>query len=204
MPASRRQRATTLAPRSCPSSPTLATRTRMRGEDADTRRKVGAWLDARGPVLAYVFGALDYRPSWRTRGRPGGRTRGCLGGDGRGGSPCAISIRGRAIKRGRRGSLGRRCRLRLEDLAHLGGQRVGREGLGEEGHAGPEDTVADDGIIRVARHVEHLHVGTQGGEPLGELATAHLRHDDVRDHEVDGTLVPPADLERLGAVTRLR
>src|SRR2546425_4677262 len=134
MPASRRQRATTLAPRSCPSSPTLATRTRMRGEDADTRRKVGAWLDARGPVRADVFGALDYLSRWR----PGGRTRGGLGGDRRGGNPCAISIRGRAIKRGRRGSLGRRCRLRLEDLAHLGGQRVGREGLGEESHAGPE------------------------------------------------------------------
>src|SRR5712692_2701456 len=116
MPASRRQRATTLAPRSCPSSPTLATRTRMRGEDADTRRKAGAWLDARGPVLAYVFGALDYCP--------GGR----LGGDRSGGRPYAISIRGRATKRGRRGSLGGRRGLRLEDLAHVGGQRVRREG----------------------------------------------------------------------------
>src|SRR6266436_1944913 len=178
IPASRRQRATTLAPRSWPSSPTLAINTRM------GLPGMGGWtpsrearLHARGPGGAHVLRALD------------DRARGAI----------AIGRQSREC-RGRGVDGARRC---AEDLVDLEGQRVRREGLGEEGHARAQDAVADDGIIGIAGHVEHFHIRTQGLEPLGELAAAHLRHDDVGDHEVDGALVALADLERLDAVAGL-
>src|SRR5205807_2872078 len=40
-------------------------------------------------------------------------------------------------------------------------------------------------IRRIARHEEHLQIWVHGDETLGELVSAHVRHDDVREKQID-------------------
>src|SRR5215207_5611458 len=65
---------------------------------------------------------------------------------------------------------------RLADLAQ---ERGGRQRLLNERELGAQDSVTHDGVVRVARHEEHLHGRPQCLEPFPKLATAHARHDDV-------------------------
>jgi len=62
----------------------------------------------------------------------------------------------------------------------------------------------DDGIVRVARHVEHRHGRLEGGEPFRELATTHTRHHDIRQHQVDRPGVSFTDPEGFAPVTRFQ
>src|SRR4029453_4804638 len=105
MPASRSARATTLAPRSWPSRPTLAMRTRM------------GVMSVAGGGGAPRAGAGDRR----ARGRRGAATAGTR---------------------------------RLQHLAHLGGKRIGRERLGEEGGPPLHLTVAPAGLGTYTRAQE--------------------------------------------------
>jgi len=74
---------------------------------------------------------------------------------------------------------------RREHLPHLAGERVRGEGLLEKGCAGIQHAAMDDGIVRVARHIEHRHVRLEGRDPIRKLATTHPWHHDIRQHEVD-------------------
>jgi hypothetical protein len=56
----------------------------------------------------------------------------------------------------------------------------GRDGLLQERHAGVEDPVLEHGVVGVARHEDHLHLGTKGREALGELPPAHAGQHHVR------------------------
>src|SRR5438874_10640559 len=53
-------------------------------------------------------------------------------------------------------------------------------------------------IRRIARHEEHLQIWAHGGETLGEFVSVHVRHDDVREKQVD------LASEALGERDRLR
>src|SRR6185295_3688324 len=79
----------------------------------------------------------------------------------------------------------------------------GGEWFGKKGDALAEHTVTHDGVVGVAGHVEHPHVGPHRLEPLGELAAAHLWHHHVGDHELDGSAMALADVDGLRAVARL-
>ena len=43
----------------------------------------------------------------------------------------------------------------------------------------PDQAVADDAVVRVARHAEHLHSGANARKALRECRPAHLRHHDI-------------------------
>src|SRR6267143_7179991 len=52
--------------------------------------------------------------------------------------------------------------LRLENLPHLSRKRFCRERLLNQCYAWFQDPVMDDGVIRVPRHVQHLHLRKAG------------------------------------------
>src|SRR5947199_1965675 len=121
MPASRRQRATTLAPRSWPSRPTLAISTR-RGRTG--MAPVWRWpLDVRAAAGAPVLCALHEWPGDRADGR---RRAAAVAGRLRGGP-----------------------RRRLEDFADFEGEGIRSERLGEKGDALAEHTMTHDGVVGV-------------------------------------------------------
>src|ERR1019366_2669538 len=76
----------------------------------------------------------------------------------------------------------------FQNLAHLLGQRGRREGLLQKGHFLVKNARVDDGVVRVAGHVQYLHAGTPRVQFLGQFPPAHLRHHHVRDQQVN----PPA------------
>ena len=121
-------------------------------------------------------------------------------------APGLVAGRPAAAHRPRRP--GRRPRasvtLRVEDLADLADQRVERERLLQEGVRPPSSTRGSPmRLVGVARHVDDLHVGPRRQQPLGERRTAHLRHHDVGDQQIDRAVVRlAATLERLDAVAR--
>ena len=57
-----------------------------------------------------------------------------------------------------------------------------------------------DGVVRVARHEQHLEPGPIRDETIGELAAAHARHDHVREQELDHARVVLTDLNRLHGI----
>src|SRR5712691_7698663 len=91
---------------------------------------------------------------------------------------------------------------RIEHLAHFPGQALRREGLLDESGARVQHAVVNDGIVSVARHEDHLEPGPLGGEPVGELATAHSRHHHVSHEQVVDAVVALAEPDRLGRVAR--
>lgn len=51
--------------------------------------------------------------------------------------------------------------------------------------------------LRISRHVEDPQVRARHAEPLRDLLATHLRHDDIREQEVDSRL-GRGELHRLG------
>src|SRR3989442_6749928 len=94
-------------------------------------------------------------------------------------------------------------RAGVEHLAHVARQEVSGEGFLKVGDSGVEHAVVSDHAIRVSRHIEHADPGLDIGDPLGELTSAHLGHDNVREQEMDGLTVPANEVEGVSAVTRL-
>src|SRR6266550_1240814 len=87
-------------------------------------------------------------------------------------------------------------RSSVEHLPYLAGDGVRGERLLHVGGAGLEHAVPGDGIIGVARHEDHPGVGTQVGQPGGELAAVEAGHDDVREEKVYGARVAGRDVQR--------
>jgi len=73
----------------------------------------------------------------------------------------------------------------------------------QEGHARVEHPVLQDRVVGVARHEQHLHLGTLWGQALGQLAAAHAREHHVGQQQVDARSVLLADQQRLTAVGRV-
>src|SRR5262249_24400246 len=66
-----------------------------------------------------------------------------------------------------------------EEVADHARELVRREGLLQEDGPRVEHAVVHDRVVGVARHVEDLQPRAGLYEAIGEVAPAHLRHDDV-------------------------
>src|SRR5690349_25140666 len=73
----------------------------------------------------------------------------------------------------------------VENLSHLEGQLIRGEGLLKEGRATVGDASANDLVVRVPGHEEYANVRNDRGESFDERSAAHLRHHDIRGHEMD-------------------
>ena len=74
---------------------------------------------------------------------------------------------------------------RVEHLADLAQERVRRERFLKERHAGLQHAMVDDRVVGVALGEEQLHLRPLGHELLGEPASAHARHHDVGQQELN-------------------
>src|SRR3546814_9633765 len=55
-----------------------------------------------------------------------------------------------------------------------------------------ELALMDDGILRIARGEQHLHLGAQPAAFFGELPARHpARHDNIREQEIYAFVVSP-------------
>ena len=59
----------------------------------------------------------------------------------------------------------------------------------------------DQWPVGITRHVQHPHPGLSRPKALGQLYTAHAGHHQVGEQQVDGIVVPFADLERFHSIT---
>src|SRR6266496_1424326 len=111
------------------------------------------------------------------------------------------SCEGGGIRRGARGQTGLAGnRLGVQyfpDLVFEGGKA---EGFLQQVDAGIEHAVVSNGILGVARHVEHTHVGELGGDLACQLAAIHSGHDDVGQQEIDYALMAGYDLQGGSAI----
>src|SRR6185503_20767324 len=73
----------------------------------------------------------------------------------------------------------------VEERPELLSELPRRERLLEECRSGTEDAVAGDRVLRVPGREQHPHSGPRADELLGELLTAHPRHDHVGHEHVD-------------------
>ena len=89
-----------------------------------------------------------------------------------------------------------------QDPLHHPDEYVGRNRLLQERVGAGGAAVAEGGVAGIARHPDHREIRVVRREPLHQLAPAELRHDDVREHDVDATDAGEA-LERLPSVARL-
>src|SRR5579883_3248769 len=60
--------------------------------------------------------------------------------------------------------------LTAEHLAHHRREACGGEGLEEQGHAGVEPALVDDGVARIAGGEEHLEIGPATAHLIGKLS----------------------------------
>src|SRR6266700_325983 len=63
--------------------------------------------------------------------------------------------------------------IAFQHASYFARERVGGERLGEQIDVGIEPAVVDDGIARIAGHVEHLDGGAAAADFLGKLAPVH-------------------------------
>ena len=70
----------------------------------------------------------------------------------------------------------------------------------QEGNARLEHPVVNDSVVGVTGHVEHFDPRAQGGQPLGQLASVHLRHHNVSQKQVDPVSVSLGKLCGLGSI----
>lgn len=72
----------------------------------------------------------------------------------------------------------------VQHQAHLDHQLVDGEGLGDQRHPGIQHPVTDYCFFGEAGSVEHRQVGACFPGTVGELATVHVRHDDIGEQQV--------------------
>jgi hypothetical protein len=73
----------------------------------------------------------------------------------------------------------------VQNIPDLPSQGFGREWLLQEGNAGVQDAMVDDGVVRIARDVQHLHFWTHFDQAFGEFASAHLLQHDIGKQQID-------------------
>ena len=67
----------------------------------------------------------------------------------------------------------------IKNLAHLSGERIEREGLGEKRDTGIKGTVVDHSVARVPGREEDLEIRSPFEGFVGEPAAIHVGHDNV-------------------------
>src|SRR5262245_25784339 len=93
-------------------------------------------------------------------------------------------------------------RAAVEDAPHLAGERIGGERLGQQVDVRVEPAVMDDGVARVAGHVEHLDGGPALAQRVAQLPAIHpARKHDIGQQEIDRRRVLH-QLERRCAIRR--
>src|ERR1017187_9647895 len=73
----------------------------------------------------------------------------------------------------------------------------GRERLLKKGDSAFQDAMLEDGVVGVSRHEKNARAVTGLRETPFDLASAHLRHHDVGEDEVDLAFVIPCEIEGL-------
>src|SRR5690606_20970732 len=91
---------------------------------------------------------------------------------------------------------------RVQHLADLAREPFRAERLLDEGDVGVEHASLRDRVPGVAGHEEHAQAGAQRRELLGQLAPVHLRHDQVRDEQVERARLPRRQRQGLASVLR--
>lgn len=77
----------------------------------------------------------------------------------------------------------------VQHLSHLGGKSPGREGLLQEVDSLVQPSGMDDGVPRVARHVEHAQIGPENPHASNQIvALHHPGEHDVGEKEIHGPL----------------
>ena len=74
----------------------------------------------------------------------------------------------------------------------------------EEGHLCLQDAVPDNRIVGVTGHEQHLDARSRCRQPFGQNSTAHLRHDDIGNQQVDRPRLVFGNSNGLAAVTGLQ
>ena len=74
---------------------------------------------------------------------------------------------------------------KIQNSANLAHQGLRREGFLQIGDALLQNSVAHDRIIGIAGHENHLRIRIRLREQCREIASAHVRHHDVRQEEMD-------------------
>ena len=64
-------------------------------------------------------------------------------------------------------------------------QGRGGKGLLQEGHAFVQDALMDDGILGVGGGKKNLGAGLECSDTIGQLFTAHMRHDDIGEQQIN-------------------
>ena len=96
---------------------------------------------------------------------------------------------------------GATCR---ENVANSRQEDVGRERLLQKRRSRLRDHVVKTGGLSVTGYQQDPGFRAQGQNSLDQFPSAHPRHDDVADENVDGTVMAAADFERLLAVGGLQ
>ena len=74
----------------------------------------------------------------------------------------------------------------------------------EKEHPRIQYAVMDDGLIRIARHKEHLHVRTLGHQAIRQFGAAHPGHHHIGHHQMDRPVVFFAGAKRMLPITTLQ
>jgi hypothetical protein len=90
----------------------------------------------------------------------------------------------------------------IEHLAHLAGQGGRREGLLEKRRSRIKDAEMGDRVVCVDGHVEHFNVRSKALDHIGQGPPVHVRHHNIGEKEMDRTVPPLGEAERvLGILT---
>src|SRR6185437_14169543 len=90
-----------------------------------------------------------------------------------------------------RNSLGTVDLLRaIQYLAQLVHERFLRKRFFDERNPGFQNTVTNNRVTRVSRHVEHSHVRMLGRQVIGQFSSAHSWHYDVGEQQMDWPVLP--------------
>ena len=75
----------------------------------------------------------------------------------------------------------------IQHLAHFADARVSLPWvrLGQELDSRLQHSMMRDGIVRITRREEHFKIGIGCFQPFGHYFPAHLRHNDVGDHQTN-------------------
>src|SRR5713101_9094271 len=90
----------------------------------------------------------------------------------------------------------------FKDLANLARKVVRAERFLDKSRSRAENSKVNDGVLRVGRHVKHLHARAKALQPLDQLAPLHPGHDYIGQYQVYGSVVPFRELDGIRGVSR--
>src|SRR5579859_173309 len=90
---------------------------------------------------------------------------------------CARALRGGRLVFGRS----------VQHFPHFARQGGRRKGLLQKRTIPCQHALMHNSLAGIAGHEQHLHLRAQAGHARGQLTPADLRHDDISNHQLDGT-----------------